>query len=84
MPKSQTYIRAGGIGALIAAICCFTPLLVILLGIVGLAAITGYLDHVLLPVLLICLGLLAYGIFLQKKELTACCGHKNTSEGGPS
>ena len=79
MSKSQAYIKAGGIGALVAAICCFTPLLVILLGVVGFGAVTGYLDYVLLPALLIGLGLLAYGIFLRKKDHAACCEHKTTS-----
>lgn len=82
MSKSQTYIKAGGIGTVIAAICCFTPLLVILLGVVGLGAITGYLDYLLFPALLICLGLLAYGIVLRKREQAACCDQKNLSEGG--
>ena len=79
MSKSQAYIKAGGIGALIAAICCFTPLLVILLGVVGLGAVIGYLDYLLLPVLLAGLGLLAYGIVLRKKEHADCCEHKTTS-----
>lgn len=82
MAKSETYIKTGGVGAVIAAICCFTPVLVILLGIIGLGAITGYLDYLLLPALLICLGLLAYGIVLRKKEQAACCDQKNLSEGG--
>lgn len=68
MTKSETYIKAGGIGAVIAAICCFTPVLVILLGIIGLGAITGYFDYVLIPALLICLGLLVYGLVLRKKS----------------
>jgi hypothetical protein len=37
------------IAALAAAVCCFTPILVALLGAVGLSAATGYLDYVLLP-----------------------------------
>lgn len=84
MAKSQAYIKAGGIGALIAAICCFTPLLVILLGIVGLGTISGYLDYLLLPALLVGLGLLAYGMVLRKREHAAYCNQKNLSEGGPS
>ncbi|MBI3605548.1 MAG: mercury resistance system transport protein MerF [Nitrospirae bacterium] len=84
MSNSHNYIKAGGIGALIAAICCFTPLLVILLGVVGLGVITGYLDYVLLPALLAGLGLLAYGIVLRRKEHAACCNQKNVSSGGPS
>ena len=84
MSKSQAYIKAGGIGALIVAICCFTPLLVILLGVVGLGAVSGYLDYLLLPALLAGLGLLAYGIVLRKKEHTVCCDRKDVSSGGPS
>jgi mercuric ion transport protein len=38
-------------GTVIAAICCFTPVLVILLGAVGLAAWLAWLDYVLLPLL---------------------------------
>jgi hypothetical protein len=33
----------------IAAVCCFTTILVVLLGAIGLGAITGYLDYVMLP-----------------------------------
>ncbi|WP_447973868.1 mercury resistance system transport protein MerF [Nitrospira sp. Kam-Ns4a] len=56
------WIWIGGIGAGLAALCCFTPVLVLLLGAVGLAALTGYLDYVLLPVLLVSLGILVYGL----------------------
>ena len=40
-------LQIGIIGAIIAALCCFTPVLVILLGTVGLSSLTGYLDVVL-------------------------------------
>lgn len=52
----------GGIGAGLAALCCFTPILVVLLGAVGLAALTGYFDSVLLPALLVFIGMLVYGL----------------------
>jgi mercuric ion transport protein len=58
----------GGIGAVIAAICCATPVLVILLGAVGLSALTGYLDYVLLPVLVFCIGLIGYGLYKQRQR----------------
>ena len=44
-------LTTGMIGTIIATLCCFTPVLVILLGAVGLSALTGYLDIVLLPAL---------------------------------
>jgi mercuric ion transport protein len=46
-------LRVGIVGTIITALCCFTPLLVILLGAVGLSAIIGYLDYVLFPALTI-------------------------------
>ena len=36
-----------------AAIFCFTPLLVVMLGAVGLSAVTGWLDYVLVPALVV-------------------------------
>lgn len=44
-------LKIGIIGTVIAALCCFTPILVILFGLVGLSALVGYLDIVLLPAL---------------------------------
>jgi mercuric ion transport protein len=51
----------GIVGAIAAALCCFTPVLVILLGAVGLSAVTGYLDYVLLPAAVIFIALAMYG-----------------------
>lgn len=44
-------LATGLAGTVIAALCCFTPVLVILLGVVGLSGLIGYLDYVLLPAL---------------------------------
>ncbi|HAS24741.1 MAG TPA: mercury resistance system transport protein MerF [Vibrio sp.] len=49
--EDKTYFRIGIVGTVIAAICCFTPILIILLGTLGLSALAIYLDAVLLPVL---------------------------------
>jgi len=65
--KDATLIRTGAIGAVIAAVCCATPLLVIALGAVGLAAAAVYLDYVLLPALAVCLGLVGYGLYLRRQ-----------------
>ena len=54
-------LRLGVVGALVAAICCFTPLLVALLATVGLSALVGWLDFVLLPALAIFAALAVYG-----------------------
>ena len=50
-------------GTILVALCCFTPILVITLGAVGLTAFTPYLDYILLPalVMLIVLAFISYG-----------------------
>ena len=64
----------GLVGSIIAALCCFTPILVVLLGVIGLGALTGYLDYVLFPALAVFLGLTAYGLVRQKQaSAPACC-----------
>ena len=44
-------LKVGLIGTAAAALCCFTPVLVVLLGALGLSALVGWLDYVLLPAL---------------------------------
>jgi mercuric ion transport protein len=65
--KDRTILRTGIIGSVVAAVCCFTPLLVILLGAVGLSAWLGWLDYVLFPALAIFLALTAYGVYLRRR-----------------
>ena len=60
---NQTLLGAGIIGTVVAALCCFTPLLVILAGVVGLSAVIGYLDYVLLPALIFFSGRTAYAVW---------------------
>ncbi len=65
--KKSTLLKTGIIGAGIAALCCFTPVLVILFGAVGLAAWVGHLDAVLMPALGFFLVLSVYALFKQDK-----------------
>jgi len=58
--KNRTLFRTGIGGGIIAAICCFTPALVILLGAVGLSAWLAWLDFVLLPALALFLGIAVF------------------------
>ena len=46
MKNPKPLLRVSVIGTVLVALCCFTPILVILLGTVGLAGLTGYLDVV--------------------------------------
>lgn len=51
LEKANRHYRVGIIGAAVAAVCCLTPLLVLLVSAVGLSALVGYLDYVLFPAL---------------------------------
>lgn len=64
---SRRLLRIGVVGTVVAAICCSTPVLVALLGAVGLSALTGYLDVVLLPALAVFLALTGYAIWLRNR-----------------
>lgn len=56
-------LRNGIVGTVIAALCCFTPLLVIILGFAGLSAIIGGLDYFLFPMLFASLGVIGYALY---------------------
>lgn len=70
MDRNKKLLGAGIAGTVIAALCCFTPVLVTLFGVVGLSALVGYLDYVLLPALAFFLGLTIYAVYRRQK--TAC------------
>ena len=61
--KNSKLLAVGVTGSVIAALCCFTPILVILLGAIGLASLVGALDVVLLPALGLFLLITVYAIW---------------------
>ncbi len=72
---SNKALLATGIGGtVVAALCCFTPLLVVLLGAVGLSAVIGYLDVVLLPALAIFVGITLYALWRRKQHADSTPG----------
>ncbi|MEQ9642769.1 MAG: mercury resistance system transport protein MerF [Alphaproteobacteria bacterium] len=59
----------GAIGTVVAAICCFTPVLVILFAAVGLSAWLLWIDYVLWPLLAVSLAIAAFaGIRLLRRS----------------
>jgi chromate transport protein ChrA len=63
--NDKKLLRAGFIGTTTAALCCFTPALVVLVGFAGLSAIVGWLDYGLFPILFASMGLVAYALYLR-------------------
>ena len=64
----RTLITTGAAGAVIAAVCCATPLLAMLLGAVGLTAWLAKSDYVLIPALILCLGLIGFGLNRRRRR----------------
>jgi mercuric ion transport protein len=61
--KHKNLLKIGGIGSIVAALCCSTPILVLFLSAIGLGALTAYLDYILLPILAGFIILTIYGLF---------------------
>ena len=64
--RNRSLLWTGIVGAALAVPCCATPLLVILLGAVGLSTVTGYLDYVLLPAIAIFMGIVIYALWRRQ------------------
>ncbi|MHA1127317.1 MAG: mercury resistance system transport protein MerF [Alphaproteobacteria bacterium] len=62
----KNLLKVGIVGTITAALCCFTPVLVILFGAVGLSALVGYLDYVLFPALGIFVLLTVYALWRKR------------------
>ena len=72
----------GATGSVIAAICCFTPVLVIAFGVIGLSAWVGWLDYVLFPMLAFFLSLTGYALYrLRQGRLARGTGGAKATEG---
>ncbi len=71
--NDRNLLRTGITGTVIAAICCFTPVLVLLFAAVGLSAWMGWwLDYlVLFPALAFFLGLTGYAVYRLKRKPAA-------------
>ncbi len=72
MQADRTLITTGTVGAILAAICCATPLLAVLLGTLGLTAWLAKADYVVIPALVICLALVGIGFYRRRITAQAC------------
>ena len=59
-------LKIGIVGTIVAAICCFTPALVLLFGAIGLGAFIGWLDIVLLPILVLFILITGYALWKRR------------------
>ena len=70
MLSESRLLLTGVVGAGVAAVCCFTPVLVVLFGVLGLSHLVGVLDYVLMPAFLLFVGLIVYAL-IRKSRVAA-------------
>ena len=75
--KDSTLLGVGVTGTVVGAICCATPVLVVLLSALGLSAWAVKLDYVLLPIIAASLGLIIFALYRRRQ--TATCGAPDTN-----
>lgn len=80
MSNPKTLLKIGVSGSVVAALCCATPVLVILFGVAGLAAWVGYLDYVLFPALAAFIALTLYALHKKGKAEACCAADSKTGE----
>lgn len=66
--NNKKLLKLGIIGTVVAALCCFTPVLVVLFGAVGLSALVGALDKVLVPALVAFVLLTIYAVWRRNRQ----------------
>lgn len=62
------WFRIGAIAAVIGALCCFTPLAVMVMGGLGLAAYAIWIDAVAMPLLLGGVGILVASFIRLRQD----------------
>jgi mercuric ion transport protein len=68
MDMTDRNLIAAGVVAVIAAICCATPVVVTAVGAVGLTAWLAKVGNVLIPALILCVGLIGYNLYRKQRR----------------
>lgn len=70
--SDRSLITTGAIGAILAAICCATPLLAVILGTVGLTAWLAHADYIVISVLILGVALASFGLYRRNAGAAPC------------
>ena len=68
---NKKLLTTGITGTVVTAVCCFTPVLVVLFGAIGLSAWLGWIDYVLFPALGIFVLLTIYAVYRRSRQSEA-------------
>jgi mercuric ion transport protein len=75
-------LAAGIVGSVIAAICRATPIVAKILDVLGLSAWRTQVDYVMIPIFLICLGMVVFALY-RRIGAWACCDPAPSRTNGP-
>jgi mercuric ion transport protein len=83
--KKNGLFITGIVGTVLTLLCCATPILIILFGAVGIGALTGYIDYILIPALIVFAGIAYYAYDKSSKDkesrsLSCDCSDPASSE----
>jgi len=71
MDQNTKLLGTGVAGALLSMLCCFTPVLVIMLSALGLTAFVAKLDYVLIPVFIASIALVIFALVRRRRSCPA-------------
>lgn len=80
--QQRTLVGIGLVGVVLAALCCATPVLAVLLPAAGLGAWFAGANWVLPFLLFVGLGVIAFGLFRRRVRTDACCETQTTKKRG--
>ena len=63
--SGKSSLKASIISTVVAALCCFTPILVIGMGAAGLSAWVGGIDYVVFPIMFVSMGFAANALYVR-------------------
>lgn len=64
---NKKLLKVGIVGTVLSALCCFTPILVVIFSLVGLGAAVAWLDSILIPTLVFFIGVSIYALMIKNK-----------------
>ncbi|MGH7264818.1 MAG: mercury resistance system transport protein MerF [Candidatus Rokuibacteriota bacterium] len=66
--ETPKLFRAGLVGTIVAAVCCSTPILAVVFGVLGLTAWLTAADYVLIPALIASAGVTGYAAYRMWRD----------------
>lgn len=64
-------LTTGLVGTGVTLLCCFTPVLFVIFGVIGLSAIAGWIPYVVMPLLGFFILLTIYALVERNKQETS-------------